>query len=59
MLGSWELYAIVIVVLIIFGPKNLPKLFKSVGQGIREFRKAAKDVKSVIDEDDSVDEKKD
>ena len=38
--GGWELGVILLIVLIIFGAGKLPQVFRSVGQGIREFRKA-------------------
>ncbi len=34
---------IILVALVIFGPKKLPELGKSLGQGIREFKKSARD----------------
>ncbi|HEY3375103.1 MAG TPA: twin-arginine translocase TatA/TatE family subunit [Candidatus Aquicultor sp.] len=39
-LGYTELIIILVIVLIIFGPKKLPDLGKAVGQSIRELRKA-------------------
>jgi sec-independent protein translocase protein TatA len=38
-LGPWEIAAIVIVVLIVFGAGKLPEAFRSMGRGIREFNK--------------------
>jgi len=38
--GGWELGVILLIVLIIFGAGKLPQVFRSVGEGIREFRKA-------------------
>ena len=40
-LGQWELIAIFVLVLVIFGPKNLPRIGQSLGKGIREFKDAA------------------
>ena len=37
-LGPFELIIILIVVLVIFGPKNLPKLGKSLGQTVKNIR---------------------
>jgi len=39
-IGPWELILILLVVLILFGPKRLPDLAKSLGQSVRELRKA-------------------
>jgi sec-independent protein translocase protein TatA len=48
-LGPLELGLILVIVLLIFGVGKLPEVFRSLGQGIREFREAA----SSPDEDDS------
>ena len=39
-----ELILILVVILIFFGAKKLPELAKGLGQGIKEFKKATKDV---------------
>jgi sec-independent protein translocase protein TatA len=36
--GPLELVVVLIIALVIFGPKRLPELGRSVGKGIREFR---------------------
>ena len=36
----WHLVVVLVVVLLIFGPKRLPEVGKSLGETIREFRKA-------------------
>ena len=38
--GPSELIVILIIILIIFGPKNLPKLARSMGKSIKEFKDA-------------------
>lgn len=40
-LGPLELGLILVIVLLIFGVGKLPQVFKSLGEGIREFREAA------------------
>lgn len=40
MIGTGELILIFCVILILFGGKKLPELAKSIGLGIREFKKA-------------------
>jgi len=40
-LGGWEIVLILAVVLILFGARRLPELARGLGQGIREFKKAA------------------
>jgi sec-independent protein translocase protein TatA len=43
MLNSWEIVAILAVIVLLFGAKKLPDLAKGLGKGIREFRKASTD----------------
>src|SRR5579872_3500492 len=43
-LGGGEIILILAIVLILFGAKKLPELAKGLGQGIREFKKATKEV---------------
>jgi len=43
-LGGWELIIILVVVLVIFGPKRLPEMGRSLGKAIREFKSAGKEV---------------
>jgi TatA/E family protein of Tat protein translocase len=50
-IGLPELIIILIVALIVFGPKKLPDLAKSLGKGMAEFKKATDDLKSSIDND--------
>jgi sec-independent protein translocase protein TatA len=37
-IGPMEIVIVLIIALIIFGPRKLPQLGRSLGQGIREFR---------------------
>jgi len=53
-IGTGEILIILLIVLIFFGAKKIPDLAQGLGKGIREFRKAAKD----IQEDVSIDDKK-
>jgi sec-independent protein translocase protein TatA len=46
--GGWEIILILAVVLILFGAKKLPELAKGLGQGIKEFKKATKEVTDEI-----------
>src|ERR1051325_2586867 len=47
-LGGWEVVLILAVVLVLFGAKRLPELAKGLGQGIKEFKKATRDVTDEI-----------
>lgn len=49
-LGVPELIVIFIVALVVFGPKKLPELGKSLGRGLREFNKAKSELKATWDE---------
>ena len=55
-LGATELIIIVLIVLIFFGSKKIPELAAGLGKGMREFRKATRDIQE--DQDDSVAELK-
>jgi len=44
MLNGWEIVLILAVVLVLFGAKKLPELARGLGQGIKEFKKATRDV---------------
>lgn len=43
-LNFWELALILLIALLIFGPKKLPEMGKSLGAGLREFKKASSGV---------------
>ena len=47
-LGGGEIVLILLLVLILFGAKKLPELAKGLGQGIKEFKKATRDVTDEI-----------
>jgi sec-independent protein translocase protein TatA len=48
MLGGWEIVLILAVVLLLFGSKKLPELAKGLGSGIKEFKKATREVTDEI-----------
>jgi sec-independent protein translocase protein TatA len=37
-IGPWELLILLLVVLLVFGPKRLPEMGRSLGKGMREFK---------------------
>ena len=37
-LGPWEIVILVLVVLLVFGPKRIPEIGRGLGKGMREFR---------------------
>src|SRR5689334_1725418 len=54
--GGWEVVLILAVVLVLFGAKKLPELAKGLGQGIKEFKKATREVTDEIQSAASVDD---
>lgn len=48
-LGMPEIFLILAVVLILFGAKKLPELARGMGQGIKEFKNATRDVKEDLE----------
>ncbi len=56
-LGIFEILLILVVVLLIFGPRRLPEMAKGLGQSVREFRKGIKDIRNDLDEDVRADAK--
>jgi len=53
-IGMPEMLVIMIVVLLLFGSKRLPDLARGIGKSMREFKKAAEDVKKEIDISDDI-----
>jgi len=51
-IGIWELLILLLVLLLVFGPKRLPEMGRQLGKGMREF----KDSVSGKDDDDPVDD---
>lgn len=51
-LGVWEILIILVVILLVFGPRRLPEMAKGIGQSVREFRKGIRDLKDDISKDD-------
>ncbi|HJN28337.1 MAG: twin-arginine translocase TatA/TatE family subunit [Candidatus Latescibacterota bacterium] len=47
--GHWEILVIFLVVLLLFGARRIPEMAQGLGKGIREFRKAVKDVQEEVD----------
>jgi len=47
-LGPQEIILILLVVLLLFGAKRIPEVARGLGKGIREFKKAAKDIEDEV-----------
>ncbi len=52
MLGTWEIVAIVAVVLLLFGGRKIPELMKGLGKGVKEFKEGMNEVEKEIKTDD-------
>jgi TatA/E family protein of Tat protein translocase len=55
-IGMPELIIILVIALIVFGPRKLPELGRSLGKSIGEFRKASNELKSTLEEEIRVEE---
>ncbi len=49
-LGMPEIIIILLIVLLLFGPKKLPELARGLGQSVREFKKGANDIKQEFEQ---------
>jgi sec-independent protein translocase protein TatA len=58
-IGPAELILIFIVALLVFGPKRLPEIGKSVGKAIREFKRTSEEIKGRIEDEIQASEIKD
>lgn len=57
-LGMPELIVIFIIALIIFGPRKLPELGRSLGKSIAEFKKASNELRNTLEEEIRLEEQK-
>jgi sec-independent protein translocase protein TatB len=57
-LGGPELFLILVIALIVFGPRRLPEIGKSIGKMLVEFRRASNDFKRTIEEEVEADKLK-
>jgi sec-independent protein translocase protein TatA len=55
-LGAGEIIIIVLAILILFGAKKIPELAQGIGKGMREFKKAMREVEDDIKTIDKPDE---
>ena len=57
-IGMQELIIIFVIALIIFGPRRLPDLGKSLGKSIAEFKRASNELRNTLEEEIRVDDQK-
>ena len=57
-LGMPELIVIFVIALIVFGPRKLPELGRSLGRGIAEFKKATNELQNTLEQEVEADERR-
>ena len=58
-IGMPELVIILVIALIIFGPRKLPELGRSLGRSIGEFKKASNELRSTLEEEIRIEDQRD
>ena len=56
-IGMPELLIIFVIALIIFGPRKLPELGKSLGRSLSEFKRASNDLRNTLEEEIRIEDK--
>ncbi|OFZ54432.1 MAG: preprotein translocase subunit TatA [Bacteroidetes bacterium RIFCSPHIGHO2_02_FULL_44_7] len=56
--GPWQVVAILLVALLLFGGKKIPELMKGLGKGVKEFKDASASAKTEEEAKSTVDEPK-
>ena len=49
-IGTWEIVAIVAVIVLLFGGKKIPELMKGVGKGVKSFKEGMNEVEKEVKE---------
>ena len=57
-IGMPELMIILVIALIIFGPRKLPELGRSLGRSLKEFKRASNELRNTLDEEIRVEEER-
>lgn len=57
-IGPWEIAIIVVIALLLIGPRRLPEVMKSVGKGLFELRKASSDFRRTLEHEVHMEERK-
>ena len=55
-IGFQELLIIMVLALLVFGPKKLPEIGRTIGKAVREFKKSTDEIKDKFEEQIRVDE---
>jgi TatA/E family protein of Tat protein translocase len=55
-IGGTEILVIAVIVLLVFGPKRLPEVGRTIGKGLAEFKRASNDLKRSLEEEITIEE---
>jgi len=58
-IGMPEMLVILVIALVVFGPRKLPELGRSLGKSLNEFKKASNELRSTLEDEIRVEEQKD
>lgn len=55
MIGTWEIVAIVAVIVLLFGGKKIPELMKGIGKGVKSFKEGMNEVEKEVKDAENTD----
>ena len=50
MIGTWEIGASVLIIVLLFGGKKIPELMKGLGKGVKSFKEGMNEVEKEVNE---------
>ena len=57
-IGVWEMVIILVIALIVFGPRKLPELGRSLGKSLGELKRASNELRNTLDEEIRVEDRR-
>ena len=57
-IGVWEMVIILVIALIVFGPRKLPELGRSLGKSLGEFKRASNELRNTLDEEIRIEDRR-
>lgn len=57
-IGGTELLVILVIVLLVFGPRRLPEFGRTIGKGLAEFKRASNDLRRSLEEEMTLEERR-